>query len=142
MDLVSILKEKGVDDTQALAISENLSTDPNVLLDIIRSFTFDEEALSPLKSASITAVFYIIGAIPGFLPFFLAYVFHWAVITAAIIAILTAILFSLLSALFVAILTGVSIPKKAIENVLIILGSTAATFTIGYLAKLLLGIEV
>jgi len=72
----------------------------------------------------------------------LAYIFHWSVLTAAVTAIITAIVFSSFSGIFVAILTGVSISRKIIENVLIIIGSTVATFTIGYLAKLLIGIEV
>lgn len=141
-DLELAFIEKGVDKATAKTITEHLKSNPDVLKNLVTSLAIEETPTNPKEVAITTGVYYILGALPAVLPFFVANFFAISTLEVALIAILLASIVSFFTGIFTAVLSGINIKRKAIENVLIIIGSAIATYSIGTLAKILLGIEI
>lgn len=142
VDLKSALIEKGVDSSVSEGIVKIIGDDKKALTNLVKSLSIEETLTNPKDAAITTGTYYILGALPAIIPFFLALTLPISSITAAIIAIICAAIVSFFSGIFTAVLSGMNIKRKAIENVLIILGSAIATYFIGSLARIFLGIEV
>lgn len=92
----------------------------------------------PKVAAKNAAIFYFLGALAPIIPFFLGLSgFH-----AIILSITFTIIILSIASAFVAVVSGTSIKRKAIETILITLIATLLTYIIGTLAKSLLGIEI
>lgn len=141
-DLSEILKDKGVKEKLVEEMVEELSKNKDAMVNLTISLGVEETPENPKEVAITTGVYYILGALPAILPFFIGYFFGLDTITIAIIAIAISAIISFVVGIFTAVLSGISIKRKAFENVLIIIGATMATYTIGTLAKMWLGIEV
>ncbi|RLI96701.1 MAG: hypothetical protein DRP00_05010 [Candidatus Aenigmatarchaeota archaeon] len=141
-DLSEILKDKGVEEKLVEEMVEELSKNKDAMVNLAISLGVEETPEDPKEVAITTGIYYILGALPAILPFFIGYFFGLDTITIAIIAIAISAIISFVVGIFTAVLSGISIKRKAFENVLIIIGATMATYTIGTLAKMWLGIEV
>ncbi len=141
-DLELSLVEKGIDESTARRIAEGIKDQPEVLKNLLKSLGIEETPTDPKEVAVTTGLYYILGALPAILPFFFAHIFSISTIEVAVIAVLLSSVVSFFTGIFTAILSGIDIKKKAVENVLIIIGATLATYTIGTLAKILLGVEI
>jgi len=141
-DLELALIEKGIDEDTAKKIVENLGENSSILKTLVKTLGIEETPTNPKEVATTTGLYYVLGALPVVLPFFVAHVFSISTINVAIIAVLLASVTSFFTGIFTAILSGINVKRKAIENVLIIIGAALATYTIGTLAKILLGIGV
>lgn len=92
----------------------------------------------PKIAAKNAAIFYFMGALAPIVPFFLGLSGFYAILLSISFTI---IILSIASA-FVAVVSGTSIKRKAIETISITLLATLLTYLIGTLAKSLLGIEI
>lgn len=141
-DLKLVLEEKGVDRDAVSEIIDGLKENPKALKNLVKSVAIEETPTNPKEVAFTTGIYYIIGALPAILPFLFGDFFPVNTVFIAIIAIVLSSIVSFLAGMFTAILSGTKIIRKALENVLIIIGATLATYTIGSIAKVLLGISV
>ncbi|MBC7092187.1 MAG: VIT1/CCC1 transporter family protein [Nitrososphaeria archaeon] len=92
----------------------------------------------PRVAAKNAAIFYFLGALAPIVPFFLGLSgFH-----AIILSITFTIIILSIASAFVAVVSGTSIKRKAMETISITLLATLLTYIIGTLAKSLLGIEI
>ncbi|MEM2179637.1 MAG: VIT1/CCC1 transporter family protein [Nitrososphaeria archaeon] len=92
----------------------------------------------PRVAAKNAAIYYFIGALAPIIPFFLGFSgFH-----AILLSITLTILILTLASTFVAVVSGTTIKRKAIETIAITLLATLSTYLIGTFAKSLLGIEI
>lgn len=92
----------------------------------------------PKVAAKNAAIFYFIGALAPIAPFFLGLSGFYAM---SLSITFTIAILSIASA-FVAVVSGTSIKRKAIETIAITLLATLLTYLIGTFAKTLLGIEI
>ena len=136
------LTERGIDRSIAEQIAQELTQKPEELKTFVASLSIDETKTDPKETAFTTGKYYILGALPAILPFFIGALMHTPSITIAIIAIIIASLTAFIAGIYTAVLSGVSVIKKSITNVLMIVGAAIATYAIGSLARVLLGIEV
>ncbi len=136
------LREKGVSSETAKHIVEIIGDDTNVLKNLVKSLNIEESYVNPKEAAITTGVYYILGALPAIIPFFIPLLMPLTSVHAAIIAVIAAAIVSFFSGIFTAVLSGISIKKKAFENVVIIIGAAFATYLIGSLARMFLGIEI
>ncbi|MEX0567838.1 MAG: VIT1/CCC1 transporter family protein [Candidatus Njordarchaeota archaeon] len=141
-DLEVLLREKGLSDSVIQGIIGKMKDDIGALKNMVKHLKVEEEPPSPGSIAKVTGVYYVLGSLPAIIPFFVAYFLSISPIFAAIISILSASVTAFFAGIFTAVLSGTGIKKKAILNVLMIVGSAFATYTIGTLARILLGIEI
>jgi len=141
-DLKHALVEKGIEYDVSEKLVEIIGDDKRVLSNLVKSLSIEEVITNPKEAAVTTGTYYILGALPAIIPFFLALAFPITSVTAAIIAVASAAIVSFVSGIFTAVLSGMNIKRKSFENVLIILGSAMATYFIGSMARLFLGIEI
>jgi len=141
-DIKRALTSKGIDEVAVDKLIGSIRQNKKALENLAKSLEIEETWTDPKEVAITTGTYYILGAIPAVLPFFIAPFLSISTITVAIVAIFFSSLVSFIAGIFTAILSGINIKRKAIENVLIIIGATLATFTIGTVAKILLGIEI
>ncbi|MGQ4834313.1 MAG: VIT1/CCC1 transporter family protein [Candidatus Asgardarchaeia archaeon] len=140
--LVAGLKEKGVDTETAKHVVEIIGNNTNVLKNLVKSLSIEESYTNPKDAAVTTGVYYILGALPAIVPFFIPLIIPLTSVHAAIIAVIAAAIVSFFSGIFTAVLSGISIKKKSLENVIIIIGAAFATYLIGTLARMFLGVEI
>lgn len=140
-DLEVLLIEKGLNERSARRIISEMGVDHEELKSIVRHLKI-EKPPSPRSVAKVTGIYYILGALPPMLPFFVAYFFSIDPIFTAIISVFFASITAFFAGIFTAVLSGTKIKKKALMNVLMIVGAAMATYSIGSLARILLGIEI
>jgi len=92
----------------------------------------------PKLAAKNAAIYYFIGALAPIAPFFLGL----SGLHAMLLSISFTIIILVIASTFVAVASGTSIKRKALETVAITLLATALTYLIGTFAKRLLGIEI
>lgn len=141
-DLEVLLIEKGLDERSVRRIIGEMEVDHEELKSIVRHLKIEEGPLSPISVAKVTGIYYILGALPPMLPFFVAYFFSVDPVFTAIISVFFASITAFFAGIFTAVLSGTKIKKKALMNVLVIIGAAMATYSIGSLARILLGIEI
>ncbi len=141
-NLKSALIEKGLSDESAKLLIDAVKEKPEILGILVRSIAMEETPTNPKEVASTTGIYYVLGALPAIVPFFIAAPLGLTSIIAAMIAVLLSSIVSFLTGIFTGVLSGIDIKRKALENVIIILGATAATYLIGTAAKIFLGIEI
>ena len=141
-DIKYSLLDKGVDEKSVEKIVESISDDEGILSNLAKILAVEETPTNPKDVAITTGVYYILGALPAVLPFFIGGFLGLNTVTIAIIAVLSASVLSFFAGIFTAILSGIDIKRKAVENVVITIGSALATYTIGYIAKTIFGIQV
>jgi VIT1/CCC1 family predicted Fe2+/Mn2+ transporter len=115
--------------TLSMAGGAYLSTDYENIVGQSRSSKY--EARSPSKSAAYVGVAYIIGSMFPLLPFVLGMSGIWAIGSA--IAVTVVIL--AVTATFLAVVSDTPITKRVLKTVLITLGITAITITLGFYAR-------
>ena len=141
-DLKDALIEKGVPEKEATKIVSSMGEfSPTILRNLLQSLT-TEEPPAPGQVAKTTGTYYILGALPAILPFFIAAILGLSSTVAVIFALFAAAIVSFVAGIFTAVLSGISIKKKSIGNVVIIIGAAMATYLIATLARMFLGIEV
>ncbi|MGQ4892146.1 MAG: VIT1/CCC1 transporter family protein [Candidatus Njordarchaeia archaeon] len=141
-DLILGFKERDVKEDTARKIVEAIEEDPEVLANITESVTVEESPTNPKEVAVTTGVYYILGALPAILPYFIGSFLSIHVVIIAIIAVTSAAIVSFFAGIFTAVLSGINIKRKAFENVLIVIGSSFATYLIGAAARFFFGIEI
>lgn len=141
-DLERAFIEKGLDVNTVKSLIEAVKEKPEALRNLIKSLAIEETPTNPAEVAKTTGLYYVLGALPAILPFFIAEPFGLSSVHVALIAVSLAIIVSFITGIFTGVLSGINIRKKAIENVLIIVGATIATYLIGTIARIILGIEV
>ncbi len=141
-ELIEALESHEIKPETAIKIASALEKDPNVMKTLLKQLAIEESPEDAKSSAITTGFYYIIGALPPITPFFVAAIVGSNAVVAAIFAVVLSATVSFLSGLYTAVLSGISVKKTAINNVLIIIGATMATFFIGSLARTFLGIEV
>lgn len=141
-DLKRALIDRGIDTETAKKIVESLKDNPDALENLAKTLEIEETPTNPKEVATTTGLYYILGALPVVIPFFIGHFLSLNTTYIAIAAVILSSIVSFLAGIFTAILSGISIKRKAIENVIIIIGAAFATYTIGSLAKILLGIEI
>ena len=141
-DLRNNLVERGITKLAAKKLVESIGDNPKILKNLLKSLTVEESLSNPREAAVTTGVYYILGALPAVIPFFIPLIIPLSSFNAAIIAVSAAVIVSFFSGIFTAVLSGISIKKKAIENVVIIVGAAIATYFIGSFARIFIGIEI
>ena len=141
-ELQEEMTKKGVDEETIKKIIEPLKNNPETIETLVKTMKITEKPANPKETAKTTGIYYIIGALPAILPFFIGHIIRTETTKIAIVAIALSATIALIAGILTAILSGTSIKRKAIENVLIILGATAATYTIGKIATTILGIQI
>ncbi len=141
-DLKRALIAKNVEESVADEVVSVLENDTKGLAILLKSLAIEESYEDAKASAITTGKYYILGALPAIIPFFLGFVFPISSIWASIIAIVSAAIISFIAGIFTAVLSGTKIKSKAMKNVLFIIGSAMATYVIGTLARIFLGIDV
>ena len=132
---------KGFSEETSKSVAEESARDPRLLSRVVaeEEYGLREEALEdPVKAGLYTGLFYILGAALPLLPYFLGI----PVLTAMALSLFTAAAALAVTGSLVALSANLPVKRKAIEMVLLGLGSAAVTFGIGRLASILLGIEV
>lgn len=140
--LIIELESRGVSSDIAKQIADELMQKPEELKNMVATLAVEEAETDPKETAKTTGIYYILGALPAILPFFIGYLLSTPTITIAILAVLIASLTAFIAGIYTAVLSGVSVMKKSIMNVLMIIGAALATYAIGSVARILLGIEV
>lgn len=141
-DLEKALIERGLSQESAKLLINAVKDDTNALSNLLRSIAIEETPVNPKEVAVTTGIYYVLGALPAIVPFFIAAPLGMTSVAVAIIAVILSSIVAFLTGIFTGVLSGIDVKKKALENVLIIIGATAATYFIGTLAKLFLGIEI
>ncbi len=141
-DLKSALIERGLTEESAELLIKAVKEKPEILGNLVRSIVIEETPTNPKEVASTTGLYYVLGALPAIVPFFIAEFLGVPSITVAVIAVVLSSIVAFLTGIFTGVLSGIDVKRKAIENVLIIVGATAATYLIGTAAKMFLGIEI
>ena len=141
-DLRNNLIERGITKVAAKKLVESIGDNPKILKNLLKSLSIEESLSNPKEAAVTTGIYYILGALPAVIPFFIPLAIPLSSVYAAIIAISAAVIVSFFSGIFTAVLSGISIKKKAVENVIIIVGAAMATYFIGSFARIFIGIKI
>jgi len=141
-DLEKALIERGLNKESARLLIDAVKDDAEILSNLLKSIAIEETPVNPKEVATTTGIYYVLGALPAVVPFFLAAPLGVTSVTVAIIAVVLSSIVAFLTGIFTGVLSGIDVKRKALENVLIIIGATAATYLIGTLAKIFLGIEI
>jgi len=132
---------KGFSKEISRAIAEEAISNERLLTRLIAEERYglrEERLEEPLKSGLYTGLFYILSAMVPLIPYFIGLKI---VLALPLSFVLASIMLALLG-FIIAALAGLSIKSKALELVLAGLGSATATYLIGRLASILLGIEI
>ena len=140
--LTDALTAKDIKPDIAEKITSLIGNDVDVMKTLFKRLEIEESPDDAKSSGLTTGIYYIIGALPALIPFFVAPFFHINSVVAAIIAITLAAIVSFIAGIYTAVLSGISIKKTPISNVLIIIGSAIITYFIGSLARTALGIQI
>ncbi|MCX8188744.1 MAG: VIT1/CCC1 transporter family protein [Nitrososphaeria archaeon] len=140
-DILDDIKSLTSDETILERLSQILRSEEGLVkkLYIISKIGSPEIALEdPKLAAKNAAIYYFIGALAPIVPFFLGLSGFYAIL----LSITLTIVILTLASTFVAVVSGTSIKRKAIETIAITLLATLSTYIIGTIAKSLLGIEI
>ena len=140
--LTDALTAKDIKPDIAEKITSLIGNDVDVMKALFKRLEIEESPEDAKSSGLTTGIYYIIGALPALIPVFVAPFFHINSVVAAIIAITLAAIVSFIAGIYTAVLSGISIKKTPISNVLIIIGSAIITYFIGSLARTALGIQI
>ncbi len=141
-ELKRILVEKGVKENIVDMLIENIRDDSDTLSNLTEKLVIEETPKNPRKVAKTTGTYYILGALPAILPFFIGGVLGISTPIIALIAITIASITTFVAGILTAVLSGVNILRKAILNVLMVIGAALATYGIATIARIFIGIEV
>jgi len=141
-DLKNALIEKGLGERDAGELVNIIKQNPTALRELTKHLAIEEEPDDPSSAAKTTGIYYVLGALPAILPFFIGSMFPISTINIAVIAVVLSAIVSFLAGAFTSILSGLSVRKEAVQNMIIVIGASLATYTIGTIAKILLGISV
>lgn len=135
------MEKKGLSSEVSRAIAEDATRDPKLLSKIVaeEEYGVKEETLEdPVRAGLYTGMSYMLGAA---LPLILYFLGLSALSGLALSLVLASLALAVTGSL-VALFANIPVKKKAAEMVLLGLGSAAATYAIGRVASLLLGVNV
>jgi len=141
-DLKTALIEKGLTEDDAEELSTLLENNPKALFELTKTIAIEESPTDPKATAYVTGLYYILGVLPAVVPFFIGAFMNTPSIQIAIFAIVLSAIVSFIGGLISSILSGISAGKEALQNMVITIGAALATYSIGTIARLLLGINV
>jgi VIT1/CCC1 family predicted Fe2+/Mn2+ transporter len=140
-DLSNALLEKGIQKETIEDILSIIGNDFSVLSNLVRSIRLDSGGVSPITSAFVTGIYFLIGGIPVILPFiFPVFFLSFTILYAAIVSAIIALIFTFITGLIIGILSGKQIFIKAFEKVLIITIASGLMYLIGYLISIIPGV--
>ncbi len=135
------MSRKGFSEPLAEMISREAGDNPKLLSRIVseEEYGIREEGLeNPGKAGLYTGAFYLVGALIPILP----YLLPQSIVASTILSFLLAGVALGFVGFLIAVTAGISARRKIFEMVLSGLGSALATYMIGRLASITLGIEV
>ncbi len=141
-DLKSALVEKGLADRDAEELSSLIENNPKALFELTKTVAIEETPTDPKATAYVTGIYYILGALPAVVPFFVGAFLGTPSIQIAIFAVVLSAIVSFVGGVISSILSGISAGREALQNMVITIGAALATYTIGTIARMLLGISV
>jgi VIT1/CCC1 family predicted Fe2+/Mn2+ transporter len=132
------LIERGIGDETIRLIMDIVGNDNIVLSSLVRTIRLSADTPQPRDSLKITAMFFMIGALPVLAPFFAASVWGVSPLVPAVVAFLLAATSISIAGFFTAVLSGRSICSNIGHNLLIIMGTCVLTYAVGLAARFLL----
>lgn len=136
-----ILLEKGFSEPAIKALEGDLESNPELLSRLVaeEEHGLTEERLEdPAKAGLYTGLFYVVGAFVPLIPYFLLL----PIPLAMPLSFLLAGVMLAMTGFVIAVSAGLSVKGKMVELVVAGIGAAMATYLIGKLASILLGIEV
>ena len=141
-ELEHALLDKGIDTDTVKLIVETIGADPTALANLLRTIAITGESLVPRETVKINGIFYAIGTAPILAPFFVGAAWNADPLIPACIAFAFALVSLSIAGLFIAVLAGKKISLQIIHNISIVMGTCAATYLVGFAARVFFGIGV
>lgn len=141
-ELEKAFVDRGIRSETVKDIMGIIGDDTSILFNMLKSIKMAGEASKPMEAIKTSGLFFIVGAVPILIPFFIGVFGDLAPFIPAMIAFILAILTISMTGFFVAVLSGKKILMKIIHNILVIMGTCAVTYGVGFAARILLGIDV
>ena len=136
-----ILLEKGFSEPAVKALEGDLESNPELLSRLVaeEEHGLTEERLEdPAKAGLYTGLFYVVGAFVPLIPYFLLL----PIPLAMPLSFLLAGAMLAMTGFVIAVSAGLNVKGKMVELVVAGIGAATATYLIGKLASIILGIEV
>ncbi|NPD88940.1 MAG: hypothetical protein HGN29_09450 [Asgard group archaeon] len=140
-DLEHLLVDHGIAFEMAQEVVEVIGDDPDVLRNLVRTMKLLEVGhITPREALITTGLFFLLGTLPTVIPFFIyAFLGYENLLYPAIIATVLAVIVIAVAGVYKGVLSN----KRPIFEILkflgVMIGTSAITYLIGFLARLVLG---